>query len=465
MASAMLYLQSAKSRRAQEVSYLATALVYLISSLPGLGLLYLVFSLVGFIYWTVNRKDDLALLVLLLGSSFSYTGLNIWNNGVVPGLPFLLLVLSLLVTGMRITVAGATTVLCILGLLALSVGNLFEVGMSPVIVDLLVVASIPLAALRFRNLSEPQFFRAFSACALITLAKMIVFAFAGIENPVLSTYSDEKFLDNLDELTGFFLLFALLLTSAPNRLRWLAIGFLGALVAHYAGSENWLGYYGIGSQALLALFVFIAFLLVRFPVGLVAIAGATVFLIPMLIMSLDGTGDLKLQQLLSVLDILAGANIALLPHSVHVRVAEIATFLDGTWWQQLFGGGLGGYINLSDHFPNQLGPDDYSEQQINSGKITTPHNLGYLMIKFGYFGVALGLAFLVWIYRPTRGMPALKFATYMTFGVFLILNLGYTLKISFVLGVLWVVMRDCYRREKAGLLQLGVNGSVIRRQN
>lgn len=465
-ASLILSATGAASRRAhQVVPYLVTAVVHLVSSLPGLSPLYLVFSLAGFIYWTLKKKDELALLLLLLGSSFSYTSLSIWNNGVVPGLPFLLLGLSLMVVGVRITIAGVIiTTFCVIGLLALSVGNVFAVGIQPVIIDLLVVASIPLAALRFRKLSEHQFFLTFSACALIAVAKMVVFAFAGVENPVLSTYTEARFLDTLDELTGFYLLFALMLMSKPNRLRWVTIGLFGALVFHYISSDNWLGYYGIGSQVLLALIFFIIFLLVRFPVGLVAIAGVVVFLIPMLTISSDNTDDLKLQQLLSVFDILTRFNIALLPHSVQVRVAEITTFFDGAWWHQMFGGGLGGYINLSDDFPKYLGQDDYSKQQIDSGKITTPHNLGYLMVKFGYAGLALALAFLVWIYRAARQMASLKFALYITFGVFLILNLGYTLKNSFLLGVLWVVISDCYRSEKAGMRQPDINLNTSRRK-
>lgn len=466
-ASLILSAPSAASRRAhQVVPYLVTAVVHLVSSLPGLSPLYLVFSLVGFIYWTLKKKDELALLLLLLGSSFSYTSLSIWNNGVIPGLPFLLLGLSLLVVGVRITISGlVVTTFCVTGLFALSVSNVFAVGIPPVIVDLLVVASIPLAALRFRKLSEHQFSLTFSACALIAVAKMVVFAFAGVENPVLSTYTEAKFLDTLDELTGFYLLFALVLMFELNRLRCVAIGLFGALVFHYIGSDNWLGYYGIGSQVLFALIFFVIFLLVRFPVGFVAIAGVMVLLIPMLTMLSEDTGDLKLQQLLSVFDILARSNIALLPHSVHVRVAEMTTFFDGAWWHQLFGGGLGGYINLSDDFPQYLGQDDYSKQQIDSGKITTPHNLGYLMIKFGYVGLALAVVFLVWIYRAARRMTAPKFALYVTFGVFLILNLGYTLKNSFLLGVLWVVICDCYRSERAGMRQPDVNLNTSRRKN
>jgi hypothetical protein len=439
-----------QSRLTYVMPFLVAAVVYLVSSLPGLSTLYLAFSLTAYLYWTVKKKDDLALMVLLLGSSFSYTSLNIWNNAVVPGLPFLLLVLSLPLVEVRIAIATAIVTLSYIGVLyVFSVGNVFEVGISPVVVDLLVVASIPLAVLRFRKLSEHQFLIAFSACTLIALAKMILFAFGGIENPKLSTHTDATFLDTFDELTGFYFIFALLLIFTPNRLRLITVSLFMALVFHYIGSDEWIGYYGIGSQALLALVIFTVFLLVRIPYGYVLIIGALFLIIPMLSVSLIDTNDLKLQQLLSVLDILTGTNIALLPHSVHVRVAEIATFFDGFWWNQLFGGGLGGYINLSDHFPNYLGPDDYSEQQINSGKITTPHNLGYLMIKFGYVGMTLALLFLVLIYRSAQRSNVLKFSTYMTFGVFLILNLGYTLKISFLLGVLWVVIRNGYRHEIA----------------
>lgn len=444
--------------------YLVTAVIFLASNLPGLNLLYLAFTLVGFIYWTCKKNDELTLLLLILGSSFAYTSSSIWNNGLIPALAFLLLGLSSLKIRGRVKTSGVLiTAFCIIGLFALSVGNVFEVGIHPVIVDLLVVASIPLAALRFRGLSEHQFFQALSVCSLITLIKIVIFAFVGIENPVLSTYTEERFLDTLDELTGFYLLFVLVLMSAPNRLRWVTIGLFSILIFHYITTDNWLGYYGIGSQVLLVLILFITFLLIRFPIGLGAIIGVQAFLIPMLSLSPDNMGDLKLQQLFSALDILSGSDIALLSHSVHVRLAEIITFLDGPWWHQLFGGGLGGYINLSDHFPNYLGPDDFSEQQINSGKISTPHNLGYLLVKLGYIGLSLALVFFVWIYRLTRQMSALKFSLYMTSAIFLVLNFGYTLKISFLLGVLWVVISDCYQRENAGMQKLDFNEGVSRR--
>lgn len=443
MAITALNASGMKYRRAEIAFYLLTAVFHLLSSFPGLSPLYLMYSLGGFFYWTLKKKDEHVLLLLLLGSSFSYTSLNIWNNGVVPGLPFWLLSLSLLMTGGRIKTAGTfVTALCGAFLFVLSISNFFHVGAFPIIIDLVVIASIPLAALRFRGLSEPQFFKALSVCSLIALTKVVIFGFFGIENPLLSTYTEARFLDTLDELTGFYLLSAIVLISAPNALRWITISLVGVFVLQYAYSDNWLGYYGIGSQALLVLIIFVIFLLLRLPVGSVIVAGIMLILIPTFTMSTDDPGDLKLQQLLSVLDILAGSDIALLPHSVHVRVAEIATFLDSNWWHQLFGGGLGGHVNLSDHFPNYLGPDDYSEQQINSGKITTPHNIGYLLIKFGYAGLAIALLFLSLIYCKARRMMAVKFAFYITFGAFLILNLGYTLKISFLLGVLWVIFQN-----------------------
>ena len=455
---------SASSRRDQIFPYLVVAVVHLVSSIPGLNSLYLVFSLVGFIYWTLKKKDELALLLLLLGSSFSYTSLSIWNNGVVPGLPFLLLGLSLMVVGVRVTTGRLiTTTFCVLGLFTLSLANVFVVGIHPVIVDLLVVLSIPLAAIRFRKLSEQQFFLTFSACALIAVLKIIIFAFVGVQNPVLSTYTQSSFLDTHDELTGFYILFILVLMCGPNRLRWLSTGLFCALIFHYISSDNWLGYYGIGSQVLLALIVFILSLLVRFPIGLFVIACVVLFITSMANVFSDITDDLKLQQLVSMLEILSKYNFDLLPHSLQVRVAEISTFFEVPWLHQIFGRGLGGYINLSDHFPIYLGPDDFSQQQIDSGKITTPHNLGYLMIKFGYAGLALALAFLVWIYRVALRMVSFKFALYITFGVFLILNLGYTLKNSFLLGVLWVVISECYRNKRAEIQSSDIDLNASRR--
>lgn len=455
-----------KYRRAEIAFYLLTAVCYLLSSLPGLSPLYFIYSLGGFFYWTLKKKDEHVLLLLLLGSSFSFTSFNIWNNGVVPGLPFWLLGLSLLMTGVRIKISGAlVTALCGACLFVLSISNFFHVGTSPIIIDLVVTASIPLAALRFRGLSEPQFFKTLSVCSLIALAKVVVFGFAGIENPLLSTYTDARFLDTLDELTGFYLLSAIVLISSPNTLRWVAISLFGVLVFQYAYSDNWLGYYGIGSQVLLVLIIFVLVLLLRSPLGIGIGAVIMIILIPTLTMSMDDPGDLKLQQLLAVFDILAGSDITFLPHSVHVRVAEIVTFLDSTWWSQLFGGGLGGHINLSDHFPSYLGPDDYSEQQLKSGKITTPHNIGYILVKFGFVGVVMAFVFLFRIYRAILQMDAFRFSFYMTFATFLVLNLGYTLKISFLIGVLWVVIENFCSHKRAQISKPGSTYKLIERQS
>lgn len=447
-----------KSRLNKIAPYLVIALTHLVSSLPGLSSIYLAFSLVGLIFWTIRKKDELVLLLLLLGSSFSYSSLNIWNNGVVPVLPFLLLTLALLLDPVRITIRYVLIfALCAVGFFAYSMGNILEVGISPIIIDLLVVSSIPLAALRFRNLSEHKFFLAFSACALITIARMVAVAYLDFENPVLSTYNDLKFLDTLDELIGFYFLVILLLISTSNRLRWVAISLFAAIIFHYVSSDVSLGYYSIGTQILLMLVFFIICILARLSIALVIIVGIMVLISPSMGTLLDLQVDLKIQQLKSLFDMLDVGNSALLPHSVHVRLAELKEFSDAGWAQQLFGGGLGGYINISNYFPSILSPDDYSEQQITSGRIITPHNLGYLIIKFGYAGIVLALLFLMRIYRITWGMPVIKFAFYMTFGAFLILNIGYTLKISFLLGVLWAVIGNCYKFKRV----VGESQSVI----
>jgi len=442
----------------QFTPFLITAVVYLVSSLPGLNWLYLLFSLVGFLYWTLRKKDEIVLLLLLLGSSFSYTSVNIWNSGLIPVLPLLLLVLSMFIVGFRFKFNSLVIASMVIGgLLVISVKNVLSVGVSYVAVDLLVLASIPFAALRFRGMSENKFFLVIALCALIFLSKTVLFAFAGIDNPVLSAYNDEKFLDNFDELLPIYMLFALVLMLMENPLRMLVGSLFGILVFHYISSGYWLGYYGIGSQVVLMVILFFFFFLFRFHFMLFAIVFAFFIGIQVLGTDLGATDDLKLKQLISVFDGLAWLDIALLPHSVHVRMAEILTFIDSDWTWQIVGNGLGGYVNISDHFPRYLGLDDYSEQQIALGKVISPHNLGYLLIKFGYIGLALSIWFLFWIYHSTLRMAALKCSLYITFGLFLILNLGYTLKISFLLGILWVVIRDYNRQESEAALRSNVS--------
>ena len=425
------------------LQYFSIGIAYLISSLPFAGWVYLTFSIIGFIYWTIKRADDLVILVLLLGSSFSFTGLNIWNSGIIPGLPFILLLISIFIRGVRLQFRTVIIVVFVIFFFAvLSFGNVFHVGVFPVIVDLMVISSIPLAIYRFKDVTESDFFSAFAVCTVISLIRLAIFSFLAVENPILSTYTDAKFLDTFDELTGFYLLFSLFLISRPNRFRMVTLFALLMVVMNYLLTDNWLGYYGIGSQVLLALIFFLFFLLLRSPMTLFVIIAAIFFVFPLISLYAEDSSDLKIMQLMAVTDILAGLDISFLPHSVHVRVAEITTFMSGEWYRLVFGAGLGGYIPISSDFPIHLGPDDFSEQQISSGLITTPHNLGYLLIKFGWIGAFLAVVLLTWVYRSTRQMSALKFAIYMTFFAFLLLNLGYTLKISFLLGILWLAVKD-----------------------
>ena len=189
------------------VQYIVIGIAYLLSSFPFAGWIYLIFSIVAFIYWTIKRTDDLAILMLLLGSSFSLTGLNIWNSGIIPGLPFLLLVISILIRGVRLqfrTVIVGVLVTFFFAILSFS--NIFHVGISPVIVDLMVLLSIPLAVYRFSEITESDFFSAFAVCTVISLLRLAIFSLLSVENPVLSTYTDAKFLDTFDELTAFYLL-------------------------------------------------------------------------------------------------------------------------------------------------------------------------------------------------------------------------------------------------------------------
>ncbi len=205
---------------------------------------------------------------------------------------------------------------------------------------------------------------------------------------------------------------------------------------------------------MLVLLIFILTIIARYPVKLLAIITSVVFIIPNISITQADVSDLKLQQLISVFEITSHLNFDILPHSLQVRVAEIKEFNDGPWWQKLFGRGLGGYINITPDFPMHLGPDDYSEQQIASGKITSPHNLGYLLVKFGYVGLSLAMIFIVLIYYSTRRLGVIKAALYITLGVSLLINLGYTMKISFLLGLLLVVIQKLNQFEKMSWLRI-----------
>ncbi len=214
----------------QHVAYMphvAIAIIYLISSFPGIEFIYLALSLGGFVYWSLRKKDEYILILLLLGSSFSYNGLSMWNNGIIPALPLILIMMSLFFENFKIKTKNLLISLIIIGcIFMLSAGNLLDVGASPFIIDLLILLSIPLAAIRFRKLTEIQFFNGFLFCALISLVKIVVFAYVGIENPVLSTNNGEKFLDTHDELMGAYLLFMVALIFSSNRLQLIGIVFL-----------------------------------------------------------------------------------------------------------------------------------------------------------------------------------------------------------------------------------------------
>lgn len=88
-----------------------------------------------------------------------------------------------------------------------------------------------------------------------------------------------------------------------------------------------------------------------------------------------------------------------LPRSTQVRLIETANLLHQNWLFLLFGNGFGGYITeVAYSYGNYLNQDDYSLDQILSGKYQVLHAYNQVILKHGLLSIAIS-GFYFYFYR------------------------------------------------------------------
>lgn len=118
-----------------------------------------------------------------------------------------------------------------------------------------------------------------------------------------------------------------------------------------------------------------------------------------------------------------------LPRSAQVRVIESANLLDRNVGESIFGSGFGGYIEETKfEYGSYLNEDDYSRDEIKSGKFYNLHTFNQLFLKHGLLGVAIIL------YLWSRRRFSDDKNIYDVSLIFLLFSYGYTIKSFLILG-------------------------------
>jgi hypothetical protein len=121
-----------------------------------------------------------------------------------------------------------------------------------------------------------------------------------------------------------------------------------------------------------------------------------------------------------------------IPWSPKVRIIELINLFDQNPIQIIFGNGLGGYITETKYkfgFVKSNNPDDdFSEDQISTGRYYKLHNIGMIILKFGLIFYLLMLLILYKILKYSK--DSLEKSLLLAFWVTEFFNFGWTFRIS-----------------------------------
>lgn len=134
----------------------------------------------------------------------------------------------------------------------------------------------------------------------------------------------------------------------------------------------------------------------------------------------------KLNNIKSLLEV--SGDVYNLTHSVQVRVLEIQNiFFESNLFSLFFGKGFGSHFSDANFPMYFLDLYDYSGDQIAKGVFYSPHNLGYLLLKYGI--VLFIVAFIV-VFKTSNNYKYI-----IPLVIFSVLNIGFSLLPSMVLGL------------------------------
>jgi hypothetical protein len=141
----------------------------------------------------------------------------------------------------------------------------------------------------------------------------------------------------------------------------------------------------------------------------------------------------KVQKVLGLFDFFLNSDFTIydLPRSTQVRLIETANLSGQPPFFLIFGNGFGGYLTETLYFyGDYLNSDDYSMDQINSGKYQMLHAYNQIVLKHGLLSIFIAFIFF-WRFRKLEDRNFRDTAL-----IFLLLSYSFTIKPYLILALL-----------------------------
>jgi len=146
----------------------------------------------------------------------------------------------------------------------------------------------------------------------------------------------------------------------------------------------------------------------------------------------------KIQKVIGLFEFFYSSDLGIydLPRSTQVRMIESANLFNQNPLFLFFGNGFGGYITENTfHYGSYLNEDDYTIDQISSGKYQVLHGYNQIILKHGIISIILGLfVFLAYRKREYRNFRDSAI-------LFIFLSYSFTVKPYLIIAMLVMTLK------------------------
>ncbi|MGY3861127.1 hypothetical protein ACW5WN_05880 [Aeromonas lacus] len=418
------------------------------------GINYITLSLVFFsiIYTYFTNNIKCALFLLLLFSALSKNGVNIYTFSLSGMSLFYIictvLLLFVLVRGEKHQINVVSKPLFIYLILFLfniwfSINNFIE---SPTYFfkDLLILVLIPFSFyILFKGMSNRDIFFVFYILISIKILTSLALYLSGLTLEIDENLNGAMAIDNTDELSAFFtilLLSVIMFSKHPSKLFFNIILFVTCVGLCIYG----LGFLGLGSQVVLMIILVILLFFYKHKIIFLYFSPVVFFIIVFLYPGINIHGSAllvyKINNIIGLISNLDADSVYLIPHSPQVRVIELINIFNCSWYELLFGHGLGGYFTDEYFvFNPYIGKFDFSDFEIMTGRFYNPHNVAFGVLKIGI----VWWLFISYLFYSTIRLRDNEAKIFLLVAIFvLFLNFGFAIKTSILLAMIFIVMHN-----------------------
>jgi len=269
-------------------------------------------------------------------------------------------------------------------------------------------------------------------------SKVLVYS-TGLGLQVTAYSSDiDQYSAIFDPIENLLLIFNLQSLLFPKNKTVRALSFLNLSI--FGLSAYLLGYMHGATIVLVIIVLFYALLrniklllVISFSCFLLIFVSFNVDINSILNVQEDSVFLFKIQKVLGLFDFLYNSNISIydLPRSTQVRLIETANLLVQNPFYLIFGNGFGGFLTETIYFyGDYLNSDDYSLDQITSGKFQLLHAYNQIILKHGLLSILIAFC-CFWKFRRAEERNFRDTAL-----IFLVLSYSFTIKPYLILALL-----------------------------